>query len=88
MKQKKLDFQYSEIHRSRRGHRLFKKIKEVGHETVMVIYLEVIDLEKGEFKLDYFEFLYLDDFIRETITQKGILKVSFIWDGKSLMLTY
>lgn len=67
---------------------MFKKIKEVGHESIMVIYLEVIDLERGEFKLDYFEFLYLDDFIRETITQKGILKVSFIWDGKSLMLTY
>lgn len=67
---------------------MFKKIKEVGHEKIMVIYLEVIDLEKEEFKLDYFEFLFMDDFIRETITQKGILKVSFIWDGTSLMLTY
>lgn len=67
---------------------MFKKMKEVGHEKIMVIYLEVIDLEKEEFKLDYFEFLFLDDFITETITNKGVLKVSFIWDGTSLMLTY
>ena len=67
---------------------MFKRLLKEDHKKIMVIYLEVLDLEKEEFKIDYCEILYLDDFIAETITNKGILKISFIWDGTSLMLTY
>ena len=67
---------------------MFKKFREEGHEKIFVIYLEVIDLKNEIFKIDYGYFLYMDDWVKETITNKGILAVTFIWDGTSLMLTY